>query len=87
MADSLKALAIKEYLSKIDFKNDDWSIHKIEQDMKRFLGEVPAIDISYRKDVMVTEFTGETKEIKEINKVSVVFTDTDDKYKKIEIII
>lgn len=87
MADSLKALAIKEYLSKIDFKGGDWSINRIGQEMQRFLGEVPAIDISYKKDVMVTEFNSETKEIEEVNKVSVVFTDTDDKYKKIEILI
>ena len=87
MADSLKTMAIKEYLSKIDFKNDNWSVNKIGQDMQRFLGEIPAIDISYRKDVMVTEFTGETKEIKELNKVSIIFTDTDDKFKKLEILI
>lgn len=84
---SLKEVAIKDYLSKIDFKNDDWSIHKISQDMQKFLGEVPAVDIHYKKDVMVTEFTGESKEIMEINKVSVVFTDTDDKIKKLEILI
>ena len=29
--ESLKVTAIKEYLSKIDFKNDEWSIHKITQ--------------------------------------------------------
>ncbi len=85
--DSLKVSAIKEYLGGIDFKNDDWSIHKISEDMKRFLGETPAIDISYKKDVMVTEVTGEAKEIKNLNKVSIIFTDTDDKIKKLEIII
>lgn len=85
--DSLKATAIKEYISKIDFKNDDWSIHKISSDMQRFLGETPAIDISYKKDVMVNELSGESKEIKGLNKVSIYFTDTDDKIKKLEILI
>lgn len=85
--ESLKVSAIKEYLSKIDFKNDDWSIHKITQDMQRFLGETPAIDILYKKDVMVNEISSESKEIKKLNKISIVFTDTDDKIKKLEIII
>ena len=30
--DSLKVAAIKEYLSKIDFKHDDWSMNKISSD-------------------------------------------------------
>ena len=85
--DSLKVIAIKEYLSKIDFKNDNWSINQISKDMQRFLGETPAIDVIYKKDVMVTEVTGESKEIKKINKVSVVFTDTDDKIKKLDFLI
>ena len=85
--DSLKVSAIKEYLSKIDFKNDDWSINKITSDMKIFLGETPAIDIHYKKDVMVTEVSGESKEIKTLNKVSIIFTDTNDKITKLEILI
>lgn len=85
--DSLKMSAIKDYLSKIDFKNDDWSVHKMSEDMKVFLGEMPAIDVSYKKDVMVTEFTGESKEIKKLNKISIIFTDLDEKIKKLDIII
>jgi hypothetical protein len=85
--ESLKVSAIKEYLSKIDFKNDDWSIYKISQDMQRFLGELPAIDITYKKDVMITEFTGEAKEIRKLNKVSIVFTDINDKITKLDVII
>ena len=85
--DSLKVTAIKEYLSKIDFKNDNWSIYQISKDMKRFLGETPAIDVFYKKDAMVNEVTGEAKEIKKLNKVSVIFTDLDDKIKKLEILI
>lgn len=85
--DSLKVTAIKEYLSKIDWRNDDWSIHQISQDMKKFLGETPGIDIIYKKDVMVIETTGESREFKKLNKVNVVFTDTDDQIKKLEILI
>jgi hypothetical protein len=85
--DSLKLDAIKKYLSGIDFKTDNWSIHQISQDMKKFLGETPAIDIIYKKDVMVTELTGEAKEFKKIEKVKIIFTDTDDKIKKFEILL
>jgi hypothetical protein len=85
--DSLKTTAIKEYLGKIDFKNDTWSINNMSRDMQRFLGEIPGIDVKYKKDVMVNEVTGESKEIKSINNIEVIFTDTDDRIKKISIII
>jgi threonine aldolase len=85
--DSLKSIAIKEYLGKIDFKNDNWSINQISKDMQKFLGEIPGVDIVYKKDVMVNEVTGESKEIKSINKVDIVFTDTYDKIKKLSILI
>ena len=85
--ESLKVEAIKKYISNIDFKNEEWSIHRISQDMQKFLGETPAVDVVYKKDVMVTEFTGEAKEFKKAEKLRIVFTDTDDKIKKIEIIL
>jgi kynurenine formamidase len=80
---SLKEMSIKEYISRIDFKSEDWSLTKIKEDMRRFLGEEPAIDIIYKKDVMINE-SGEAKEFKDIHKISIIFTDTDDKFKKIE---
>jgi hypothetical protein len=84
---SMKEMAIRDYISKINFKTDDWKVSQIEEDMRRFLGEVPGIDITYKKDVMINEFTGEAKEFKDIDKISIVFTDLNDKYKKIEFII
>ncbi len=80
---SLKEMSIKEYISRIDFKSEDWSLTKIKEDMRRFLGEEPAIDIIYKKDVMINE-SGEAKEFKDIHKISIIFTDTDDKFKKLE---
>ena len=82
---SLKEISIREYLSRIDFKSNDWSYSKIEEDMRKFLGERPTLDISYQKDVMINEFSGKSKEIDKISKISVIYTDTDDKIKKIEI--
>lgn len=84
---SLKEMSIREYISKINFKTDDWKLSKIKEDMRRFLGEEPGIDVIYKKDVMVNEFTGEAKEFKDISKIQIIFTDTDDKFKKIEFIV
>jgi hypothetical protein len=84
---SLKEMSIREYISKINFRTDDWKLSKIKEDMRRFLGEEPGIDVIYKKDVMVNEFTGEAKEFKDISKIQIVFTDTDDKFKKIEFIV
>jgi len=84
---SMKEMSIREYISKIDFKNDDWKLSQIKEDMRRFLGEEPGIDILYKKDVMVNEFTGESKEFKDIDKIFVIYTDTDDRFKKIEFIL
>jgi len=84
---SMKEIAIREYISNIDFKNDDWKTSKIEEDMRKFLGEVPGLNVIYKKDVMVNEVSGESKEFVDVDKIQIVFTDTDDKFKKIEFIV
>jgi hypothetical protein len=80
----MKEMAIRDYISKIDFKNDDWKLSELKENMRRFLGEEPGIEVVYKKDVMVNEFTGESKEFLDIDKIQIVFTDTDDKFKKLE---
>jgi hypothetical protein len=84
---SLKESAIREYLSKVDWRRDNWSYVQIEEDMRKFLGERPTLEVKYTKDVMVNEVTGESKEFSKIQSVGVVFTDTDEKIKKLEILI
>lgn len=84
---SMKEIAIRDYISKINFKIDDWKLTQIKEDMRRFLGEEPGVDIIYKKDVMVNEFTGEAKEFKDVDRVSIIFTDLDNRFKKIEFII
>lgn len=81
---SMKADAIRKYVAGIDFRRGDWSIHDMVRDMQRFLGEAPSVDVTYRKDAMVAELTGTAREVKLLDKITVVFTDTDDKIKKIE---
>ena len=80
-------MAIREYMTGINFRADDWKISKIKEDLRRLLGEEPGIDIIYKKDVMVNEFTGEAKEFKDVSKVQIIFTDTDDRFKKIELLV
>jgi hypothetical protein len=84
---SMKEMAIREYISQIDFKKDDWKLSKIKEDMRRFLGEEPGIDIIYKKDVMINEVTGNAQEIKDIDKVQIIFFDTDERFKKLEFLI
>lgn len=83
----MKENAIRNYLSQIDFKRDNWSYRTIESDMQKFLGETPGVDVKYEKDVMVNETTGISKEYSKIVKVSVVYTDTDNKIKKLEVLV
>jgi hypothetical protein len=83
----MKEMAIRDYISKIDFKHDDWKLSEIKENMRRFLGEEPGIEVVYKKDVMVNEFTGESKEFVDVDRIQIVFTDTDDKFKKLEFIL
>jgi hypothetical protein len=84
---SLKEMSIREYVSQIDFKNDDWKLSKIKEDMRRFLGEEPGIEVVYKKDVMLNEVSGEAKEFVDVDRIQIIFTDTDEKFKKIEFIL
>jgi hypothetical protein len=84
---SMKEMSIRDYVSRIDFKNDDWRLSVIKEDMRKFLGEEPGIDILYKRDVMINEVTGKAQEIKDIDKIQIIFFDTDEKFKKLEFII
>ena len=79
---TLKEQKIKEYIADINFKNEDFSISRMGKDMRMFLGEEPAIDVKYKKDVIVE--SNKSKEIKNIDKVEIVFYDTDNRFKKLE---
>lgn len=81
---TLKESAIREYISNIDFKRDDWKLSDIKRDMRRFLGEEPGIDIIYKKDVLINEATKKAEEFVDIDKIEIVYYDTDDKFKKLE---
>lgn len=84
---SMKEIAIRDYISTIDFKRDDWKLSEIKQHMRRFLGEEPGVDIVYKKDVMINELKGEAEEIKSVQKVSIVYYDLDEKFKKLDFLV
>jgi hypothetical protein len=84
---SMKEESIRNYILSIDFNRDDWKLPRIKEEMRKFLGEEPGIDIIYKKDVIINEILGEAKEFKKIEKVEIVFTDLDYKFKKIQFLI
>jgi hypothetical protein len=83
---SLKEQAIRDYLIRINFKND-WNYKVIEEDMRKFLGERPALEPTYKKDVILNEVMGEAQEIKKLEKIAIIFTDIDERLKRIEFLI
>ncbi len=82
----MKEHLIRQYVSGIDFKSD-WGVTRIKEDMKKFLGEEPSIDVVYKKDVMISEVTGIAKEFVDVEKIQIVFTNTSDKFQKLEFIV
>jgi len=83
----MKENLIREYLMSVDFNGENWKVSKFKEDMRKFLGEEPGIQIDYKKDVILNEVKGEAEEIKKIEKISIVFTDLDDKFRKLEFLI
>ena len=83
----MKESMIRQYVSNIDFKNGEWGLARIKEDMRKLLGEEPAIDVIYKKDVMINEVTGMAKEFIDVDKIQIVFTNTSDKFQKLEFLI
>lgn len=82
---TIKTNFVKEYLSNINFKNGDWSVEKIKEDLRKVLGEYPAIDIGYKRDVSINETTGKAIEIHNANRFTIVFTDENGSFRKIDL--
>ena len=84
----MKEEIIRKYISKIDF-NGDWSYRVIEAELGKMIGEMPAIDVQYQKDVMINEVTGTAKEVNRLHKVTIHYSDLQNEnlMKRIEIIV
>ena len=83
----IKSNYIKEYLSGIDFKGTDWTVEGVKNELKKILGEYPAVEVGYKKDVGMNETTGKAFEIHGAEKFTVIFTNDNSEFEKIEIII
>jgi len=81
---SIKESIIQNYISSINWKRDDWKISEIKEDLKKSLGEAPSVVVNWKKDVMINEVSGSAEEIKVPEYVQIVFTDLDDKIKKLQ---
>lgn len=84
---TIKEQMIRDYIQKIDFHSGDWSVPAMKETMKAFLGEEPAIEVKYKKDVAVNETTGRSYEFLDAEKLAIVFYDTTNTFKKLEFII
>lgn len=81
---SIKESIIQNYISSINWKRDDWKISEIKENLKKSLGEEPSVVVNWKKDVMINEVSGSAEEIKVPEYVQIVFTDLDDKIKKLQ---
>lgn len=79
-----KERIISEYLSNVDFVGGDWSYKKIQEDLRNLIGEAPAVNVNYKKDVSLNELNSEATEVTVIDTIDVVFSpDLDNKFKKL----
>lgn len=84
---SMKEDNIQKYIMDVDFTSDNWSVNEIKQNIKNMIGEVPGVKVNYKKDVLINEIKGEAEEVKKLNSIEIVFTDLDDKIKRLEYLI
>lgn len=78
----MKGELIRNYISTIDFRTE-WDHNIIREDLKRILGEEPAIDVKWKRDVRINELRGKSEVFMEPETLDVIFTDVDDKIKKL----
>lgn len=84
MAQSMKENSIHDYFGKINLRDRGLNLNRIEEDLVKLLGERPSVNPTWVKDVMLSEDRKNAREIKLLDSISVVFTDLDEKIKKIE---
>lgn len=69
-----KEQIITNYISDIDFNKNDWSYRKIQEDLRRLIGEAPAINFNYQKDVILNELNSEAREVSVIKSIDVIYS-------------
>lgn len=79
----MKKQLIENYIRSIDF-NGEWDYNAICEGLRSIMGEQPAVDITWKKDVVLNEDTMKASEVSKIDKISIVFTDDNDKISKVD---
>jgi hypothetical protein len=73
----LRTKQINDFMSQFDsLKETDTTM--ISDGLKDILGEQPGIDFEYGADEIINEDTGETEVIKDIKKIHIYYTYTDE---------
>lgn len=70
----MKEELIKNYFRKFDFTSN-WSYRSIREDLRTIIGEMPGIEVEWKKDVKLDEVMGTAKEVDEIQSIQIVFID------------
>ena len=73
---------INNFMSGIDFKGN-WTVNEIKQGIQKFTGELPGVQINYKKDISINEIKGEVTEVKKVDNIEIVFTDLDNRIKRL----
>ena len=77
-----KEQIIANYISSIDFGKDNWGYRKIQTDLRKLIGEAPALNFNYKKEAVLNEFNSEATEINVIESVDVFYSPNLDKEAK-----
>jgi hypothetical protein len=69
-----KEQIITQYLGNIDFIKDDWNYRKMQEDLRKLIGEAPAINFNYKKEAVLNEFNSEATEISVVESVDIIYS-------------
>ncbi len=76
----MKEDMVKNYILNLDlsnFKTNNLTIKEIKEGLKNILGDIPGVEINYKKDIMIKEENGVKKRILDdnIKSITVAFID------------
>lgn len=74
---------IEDYISRVDFKNGNFSVKQMKTDLKSVLHEEPAINIGYVKENTLMEDLKTKKVIEKVETITIYYTDGYDNNNKL----
>lgn len=76
---------IQEYISKVDFRNPDFSLNELKKELGQIVGIIPAVQLKWNKQEKVNELLKQagaknhTETIEKVEGLSISFVDADNK--------